>query len=145
MTAARTIILKGDPIRKERAAGGTITPGDLIELMSTGAMRRHSTAAGNAQSSFALEDDLQGNEIGDDYSSGQRVQMAVFHTGMEVNARLKASENVAIGDLLESAGDGTLRKMALDSTSTYFYNQLVAIALEASNVGTVARIAVEII
>ena len=129
--------------RRELLAGGTIVPGDLVKRTSANTLVVHATAAGKAQPMFAVEDELQGHGITDNYSSGDLVQANVCMPGDQVNARLKASENVAIGDFLESAGDGTLQKMTLSSTDDP--QNPVAIALEASNVGTVARLAVEIL
>jgi hypothetical protein len=145
MATNRTVLLKGDPLIKELEANAAITPGDLIERMSTGKCRVHATAGGNAAKLIALENELEGEEIGDAYASTDRVRFAAGRSGDEFNMRLAASENVAIGDFLESAGDGTLRKMVTDSTGLYLTEQIVGVALEASNVGSIARIAVEII
>lgn len=145
MATNKTILLKGDPLRKEREANAGITPGDLIEVMSTGKVREHATAGGNAQRAFAIEDDLQGKEIGDAYVATDRVQYLVCRRGDEIMARLKASQNVVIGDFLESAGDGTLQKHVVESSGAIYVEQIVGIVLEASNVGTVARVAIEIV
>ena len=145
MATNKTILLKGDPLRKEREAGGAITPGDLIKVGSDGKVVVHATAGGNAQRAFAIENDLAGEEIGDAYASGERVQYLVCRRGDEVMARLKASENVVVGDFLESAGDGTLQKHVVESSGAIYVEQIVGMVLEASNVGTVARVAIEIV
>ena len=129
--------------RREAIAGAAITPGHLIKRNSSNQFVVHSSATKFAQSMFALEDELQGKGITNAYAQNDRVQANVCLPGDQVNALLKASENVAIGDFLESAGDGTLQKMVLSSADDPQFP--VAIALEASNVGTVARIAVEIV
>lgn len=142
--ASNTVLLRTycGGMRKERLAGGTITPGHLLQLGSANTVVVHANATKHAQKMFALEDELQGKGLTDNYSSGAPVQYNVCLPGEEVNALIKASENIAIGDKLESAGDGTLQKMVLSSADDPQFP--VAIALAATNVGSVARIAVEI-
>ena len=125
---------KYQDINMEFLANAAITPGHLVELLSTNKVRKHATAGGNAlPKMFALEDELQGKEIDDDYSADNPVQVWVCQPGEVVNALLKDGENVAIGDALESAGDGTLQKCSADSTGVYYHNQIVGIALAALN------------
>src|SRR5688572_33293534 len=110
-----TILLKHmgiTSIQSEGTAGGTITPGMLVGMNSAGAIVAHGTAGGTAPSkSFALEDDLQGRGINDNYDSTTYKQVR-YHDcapGTEVYAILADAQAMAIGDLLESAGNGTLR------------------------------------
>ena len=103
----QTIALKGDYIAKEREASATVTLGSLLEVQSTGFVRHHSVAGGPAQRAFALENDLIGKGITDDYAAGDVVRYGVFNHGAEVYARTQ--EAVTIGDYLESAGDGRLQ------------------------------------
>jgi hypothetical protein len=97
---------------------------------------------------FALEDELQGKEIGDNYSSGNRVLYGVFRTGEEINAILATSQTIVIGDLLESAGNGYLRKHSPDPEDSEFravQQGILARAMEAvTTTGAVARIRAEI-
>lgn len=110
---ANTIKLKKySDVIEELVAASAITPGMLVEEASTGKAQAHSTAGGNAVVMFALEDELQGKEIDDDYAADDPVQIWVPYRGDQVNAILVDGESVAIGDLLESNGDGTLRKLA---------------------------------
>jgi hypothetical protein len=110
-TTYNTIKLKKyQDIIEEYAAAATITPGNLIELTSAGTVQNHSTSGGNALPMFALEDELQGKGIEDDYASGDKVQVWVAQRGEIVYARLAVDENVSIGDFLESNGDGCLKK-----------------------------------
>ena len=132
----QTIALKGDYIAKEREASATITPGNLIELQSTGFVRNHSVLGGPAQKAFALENDLIGKGITDDYVNGDLVRYGVFPAGAEVYARV--SEAVTTGDFLESAADGRLQ-----TQSTPVENSGVAIALET--VGGAGRAKVEVL
>lgn len=150
------IILKGTGIRKERPAAGTITPGMLVEINSSDDVAFHSVAGGNARKAFAVEDDLQGNDINDDYLVGVQTQFNVMKSGEEVMALLAVLENVAIGDPLESAGNGHLQAYSppVDIegspafTQTHDNNVIVAYALEAVDLSTsgipATRIDVEI-
>jgi len=59
---------------------------------------------------------------------------------------LAASQNVAIGDFLESAGDGTLRKYSGASAGVAEWPaNVVGVALEASNVAQIVRLKVKVI
>jgi len=146
-TTPNTIILKGDGIRKEADAAGTITPGHLVEFDASGDLVVHATAGGNARKAFAVENDLIGNGITDNYVSGDRVQYNVFRSGDEVYALVPAgAAAIAIEAALESAGDGTLVNVGT-ATATGGTDIVVAYALEAvdnSGGGTAARIKVEV-
>jgi len=136
MSTAHTVKLKKyEDINIEKEANAALTPGHLLQLMSTGKVRKHPTAGGNAvPKMFALEDELQGKEIDEDYAAGDRVQIWICQPGEVVNALLKDGENIAIGDILESAGDGTLQKSLPDYSTallTIYHNQIVGIANEA--------------
>jgi len=125
---------KYQDINMEFVANAAITPGHLVELMSTNKVRSHATASGNAlPKMFALEDELQGKEIDDDYAADDPVQVWVCQPGEVVNALLKDGETAVIGSPLESAGDGTLQVATADSTGVYYHNQIVGIALEAND------------
>ena len=131
--ATNTITLKGHGIRNEAIANAAITPGHLVELMSTGKVRVHATAGGaGVERAFAIEDDLQGNDIADAYATGAIVQYNIFRPGDEVYALLANGETAVIGSKLESAGDGTLRVVDADtSAGTIAIQSQVAVALEA--------------
>ncbi len=115
--AYKTIAIVGTPTRKELAAGGVITPGHLLEMASDGDVEVHGTAGGTASKWFALEDDLQGNEISDAYAAANQVQTGFFRSGDEVNAILANGENAAIGSMMESNGDGELRVVDADASA----------------------------
>jgi hypothetical protein len=131
----KTIALKGDYIRKEREANAAITPGDLIEVMSTGNVRVHATVGGQGQRAFALENDLVGRDWDAAYAAGDAVQYGVFVPGAEVYARVTEAAN--LGDALESAGDGRLQV-----ASTPVEGSIVAYAAET--VGGAGRIKIEV-
>lgn len=125
------IVIKGDPLRKEDLAGAAITPGDLIELNSSGVVVRHSTAGGNAVPMFAVEMDLIGSGITDSYPSGDTVKYAVFRPGDEVYALLASGQNISKGAFLESAGTGALRAYTQQSGGNVYPAAIVAKAVEA--------------
>jgi len=144
---SNTIILKGHGIRKERIANATITPGHLVEVISTGKLQPHGTAGGNAQKAFAVEDDLQGKTITNDYAANDRVQYNVMERGSEVYAVLATNQTIDIGDPLESAGDGTLQKHVPANSAGVVeaVNSIVGYALEAvTTTSSTARIKIEV-
>lgn len=136
--AANTIKIKGpDGAVQERliASGQTIKPGMLVKVTSAGEWTVHSTSGGSGARWIVLEDSYQG----DSTTGGGTNQAYTAQTPCEAEAvlpgalryvLLKASENVAIGDLLISGGDGSLIKTTGTPTQTF------AVAEEASNVGT---------
>jgi hypothetical protein len=164
-TAPETILLKGRGFRKEKVAGGTITPGHLVASNSSDQLVVHATAAGHAQAMFAVEAEhlsalggtgynTSGGTIDDNYSSGDFVQSEILDAGCHVYALVAAAASaIVIGDALESAGDGTLRKrtpFSQNGSAPYDVTEagwVVAYALEAvdnSGGGAPARIKVEV-
>jgi hypothetical protein len=124
----------------EKEANAAITPGMLIEEMSTGKVRAHASAEGNVLPMFALEDELQGNDIDDAYAADDRVQCWIPQRGEEVYAILADGYDIDIGDWLASNGDGYLREHTAEVESwgvseagavTVNPLQIVAQALEA--------------
>ena len=121
----------------EYVANAAITPGHLIELMSTGKVRVHATAGGDVLPMFALEDELQGKGITDAYAATDPVQCWVAVRGEEVYALLANAEIAVIGSFLVSNGDGTLKVYTADTVSsdepayTDYANPIVGVALDA--------------
>lgn len=138
--APQTVLLKGDPIRKEAVAAGAITPGHLIARDANGKVGVHAAAAGNTGRLFAVENDIIGKGINDAYAVDDQVQFGAFRPGDEVYALVPAAAAaIVIGNQLESTGDGTLKILAAGTP--------LATALEAvdnSAGATPARIKVEI-
>jgi len=140
-TAPRTIRLKGKGRRIERAAGGTVTPGALVKLNSSDQLVVHATAGGSGAPIFAVENELLGLGIDDDYVSGDFAQAEHFGGGDWVLAYVAAAASaIVIGDQLESAGDGSLCKLASGTP--------LGVAMQAvdnSAGGAIARIQVALI
>lgn len=124
-TTPHRIVLIGDPRTEEAIAAGTITPGMLIMLQSTGKVVAHNDLGGIAERAFATEDALQGRTIDDDYAATERVNFALCKPGDVVYAWLAGGYISAIGDHLVSNGDGTLSPAGSGG-----YAQIVAVALE---------------
>lgn len=103
-------IKKYSDVIEELVANAAITPGHLVEVMSTGKVRRHASAGGNTLPMFALEDEMQGRGITTAFAEDEPVQVWIPYRGDMVYAILKDGEDVDVGDFLESAGDGTLQE-----------------------------------
>ena len=133
--ANHSIIVKNySNVFEELEANAAITPGHLVELMSTEKIRVHATSAGNALPMFALEDELQGNGIDDDYAAEDQVRVWIPGRGDIVYALLANGETAVIGSFLESNADGTLKVYTADLASddvTIYPLQIVGQAIEA--------------
>ena len=147
MSDAKRIHLIGMGRLEEDKASEVISPGHLIELhVSSGRkVRKHTTEGDYAELAFALEDALQGKAIADNYASADRVTYVLAKRGDVIQAWLKDAEVVVVGDLLISAGDGTLIKLGSEATAATV-NQVLAVAEEAvSPSGAAARIDVRVL
>ena len=146
--ANKTIILRGPHNSFEGIASETVTPGHLVEFGGSNDIQKHSTQGGNVMPMFARENDIVGDDIDTDYSSGENLLYDAVGTGGEVYAWLVDGENVSKGDFLESNGDGTLRKLVetssasdgtLGSSETVYSNKVVGVALEAVDLSASAN------
>lgn len=132
--AYKTILIKGhpEPVLEEYTATAALSPGHVLEIISTGKVQKHGTAGGKCYALIALENSQQGKVITDAYAAGDQVYCFWARTGDSFLGLLLNGENVAIGDYLESAGDGTLRKLVADtSAGTIKVGSLKFIAAEA--------------
>jgi len=131
--AIKTIKVQGCTTQKEFIAGGTVTPGMLLKRTSVANTAiAHGTAGGTCQKMFAIEDELQGKEITENYSSTNRMQVVFPQRGDVVLALLADGENVAVGDFLVSNGAGRLAKLVAASSGVAEYaDAVVGVAMEA--------------
>jgi hypothetical protein len=109
------IILSGESTKDTRAVStdSAVTPGDLVEIKSDGTIRRQQTAGGFAQVLLATENTPFNKSIFDDYAIGDQAQVAYPVRGAKCLVSLRAGSAAVIpGDMLESAGNGKLRKFA---------------------------------
>jgi len=123
-----------DVIEELTATAVAITPGMLLELTNAGTVQAHSTLGGNVLQMFALEDEMQGKGINDNYAASDKIQVVIPRRGDIVYAILADDQDVDIGDFLESNGDGFLREHTPDiesSTHTIQTGQIVGQAIEA--------------
>lgn len=150
----KTVILKRyNNVQFEAIANEAITPGSLVEVMSTGKIKNHATAQGNAIPYFVIEDAIMGKTINDNVAKDDLARVMVAGRGDEVNAILNTSQTIVVGDLLASAGDGTLERFTAikcDSNASAGAVttplQAVAVALEAvTTTSATKRIKVRII
>lgn len=123
----RTILLVGKEfsIMKEGIVGGTLTPGMLVALNSAGKWVAHPTEGGDGLRAFVVEADYNGKGIDDNFAANDWAQVWLVPAGAEVNTLVAAGAGaIAVGDWLESAGDGTVQKATAASqltTGTYTY------------------------
>jgi hypothetical protein len=111
----RTILLVGKEtsIMKEGVCGGAMTPGHLVALNSAGKWVVHPSAGGVALRAFVVEADYNGKGIDDAFAADDWAQVWLVPPGAEVNALVAPSAAaIAVGDWVESAGNGTVRKLA---------------------------------
>ena len=150
--AAQVISLLTGPFgqcpTKETKSSAIVTPGFLIEPLA-GTVAAHATAAGNAQKLFALPNLAVAGSIDTDYASGDTVRFGAFHAGQEVNALVAAAAPAILeGDALESAGNGTLRKLVVAAATAQSARDSVVgyalAALDNSGGGTSARLAIRV-
>ena len=150
----KTVILKRyNNVQFEAIAHEAITPGSLVEVMSTGKIKNHATAQGNAIPYFVIEDAIMGKTIDDNVAQGDLARVMVAGRGDEVNAILDTSQTILVGDLLASAGNGTLEEFTAikcdsdaDEGAVTTPLQAVAMALEAvTTTNATKRIKVRII
>lgn len=132
---SKTIVLDGYVTRKEATAAAALSPGHLIKLNTAGKVLKHATAGGTLSPSFAVEYEYDTSDIATAYATGDRVRYVVATTGARIKGKLAASAAaIVIGDYLESAGDGTLRKVSTDTaTSQDERNSVRFQAVEAVN------------
>jgi hypothetical protein len=130
------VIKKYSDCIEEFVASAAITPGHLVEVISGGEIRVHTTASGNVLPMFAFENELEGEGIDTAYAHEDPVQVWIPTRGDIVNALLADGQTIVAGDFLESAGDGTLTKYVADhwhsaDVGTVYPLQIVGVATEA--------------
>ena len=108
--AVKKIILKGEDlcIRKEGIAGETITPGDFVTDVPGGTINDQTGSTANDQPcAIAYENEVVGNEIGDNYAQYDTILYAVCPRGVEVY--LNGAAAISAGDVLEVGASGAVQ------------------------------------
>lgn len=93
-------------------AKAAITPGHLIEYVNTAGVwqvQKHSVAAGAGPLMVARNQSMQNKGVDDDYGVDDLVEAVVVDPGGTAWMFIASGQNIAFGDKLESAGNGTLR------------------------------------
>lgn len=123
------------------AAIETLTPGMILELHNDSGVPKwgvHDSADDNVAAFIALEQDELNKTISDTYAAGDLVKVAHMKPGCVFLGIIPSGQNLAIGDLLQSNGDGKLK--AIGSGKAKF------MALEASGAVTAdTRLRVEVL
>lgn len=140
MSTYNTIHLKGSGRYEEGFANAALTPGHLIETMSTGKVRKAATRGAVVAPAFAIESPLQPSATGDrgrnidsPYAADDLVSYVHAARGDEIYAFISSGENIVKGDKLVSTGDGTLEK----ATGTF---AIIAEARENLNLSATASV-----
>lgn len=111
-----TIFLGGDRTQiGEFAAKAAITPGHLVERVNTAGVwqwQKQSTAAVGAEAAVACDQPMLNLDVDDAYAAADLVEVSIGHKGSAFWMWIASGQNIAFGDGLESAGDGTLRVLA---------------------------------
>jgi hypothetical protein len=131
--AKQTIKLKKyTDIVNEYVADATITPGMLVAVASDGKIDPQNVAGGVCEKMFALENELLGKTIADNYAAGDPVQCWIATPGEEVLAWILNGEDIAKGDKLVAGGGGKLKEYDPAASAAVVTEEYpIAVALEA--------------
>lgn len=111
MALANTIVVSGEGVYSELLAGaGSIKPGMLVMPNSSNKAVVHATAGGDTETLVVREDSLQGLTVDDAYTADEPMHLYTPQPGSIIQFRLTGSVSYDEGDILISAGDGTLKK-----------------------------------
>jgi len=140
----RRIVLRQEVrIMETGKFAGVTAPGSILRESAAGVFTKHDVNGGDvAPLKVAEIDFLQGRGITTNYAANALGPVVTLRPGDKFVAILKDGENIAFGDYLQSAGDGTVRKAVAqketnaDSSGahvTFHTRRLLAKALEARN------------
>ena len=80
----------------------------ILDVDSAGKYEIHNTEGSDGSAIIAVENELIGGLISDDYPSGDQVRAVYAQPGDEILMRLKTGENVTFANILKSDGSGGL-------------------------------------
>ena len=121
----------------EGISGAEIIPGQLLIQKTTGKYHPHDVVGGNCELLVAFERELLGKGVEEVIPANTRFQFLQARSGDELYMILEDGENVGIGDLLVSNGNGNLKKLVdvdIDSsaaTGTVYPASIIGSAQEA--------------
>jgi len=110
-----TIFLGGERTQiGDIAAAEVITPGMLVERRNTAGVIRFfkATAAVQTGGLVATNQSMLNKGVDDNYAIGDLMEVSALRTGATAWMLIASGQNIAAGNRLESAGDGTLRIFA---------------------------------
>jgi hypothetical protein len=97
------------------AASEAITPGHLVERFNASGViryRKHATAGGDTVRAVATEQSMLNLGVDNAYAAGDLMEVSELGPGGYVWMIIASGQNIAAGQKLESAGNGTLRALA---------------------------------
>ncbi len=113
MSTLRSVVVRSQSNeRSEAEANGAIPPATLVELESDGRVVINSIVTGVVPINVAVENDLKGGAIDDDYVDGDRVQYDQFQSGDEILVLLADGQDITKGDRLEATTGGQVVVLA---------------------------------
>jgi len=107
-----TIFLGGERTQiGDWAAAVAAKPGHLVELDDVGSVIRwkYATADIAGPPAVATDQAMLNKGVDDAYAIGDLMEVSIGHKGAKFWMRIASGQNVAAGDLLGSAGSGTLK------------------------------------
>src|SRR5262249_47931383 len=108
-----TIFLGGDRTQiGDWAVSAITTPGMLVERDDVGAgvLRwKLATADIAGEPAVATDQSMVNKGVDDNYAAGDLAEVSILHKGAHAWMLIASGQNVAAGDLLGSAGGGTLK------------------------------------
>lgn len=112
-SAPNTVFLGGERVQiNDLAASAAITPGHLVERFNNAGVirfRKHASAGGDTARLVATEQLLFNKGVDDAYAANDLVEVSAGQGGSTFWMLIASGQNIAAGDALESAGNGTLR------------------------------------
>lgn len=134
-----TIFLGGERTQVgDLATSVVLTPGHAVERFNSGGVIRwrKATAASAGPLTIATNQSMLNKGVDDTYAVGDLVEASVLQPGATAWMLIASGQNIAAGNKLEHAGDGTLRILASGTP--------VAVAMENKpSVTVLTRIRVE--
>lgn len=110
----KTILLSSCyAVQREGKTAGVVRPGMLLNIRNQAAIVAHNEAGQECQAAVAIENDLVGKGIDDNYANPEQIRYAVLRDGDKFFGIIDENQNIAVGDLLASSGDGTLKEAAV--------------------------------
>lgn len=113
-----SIIIKDwTSVRDEANAAEVITPGQFVTKNADGEFKKNATAGAAGPVIVALEDELQGKTIEDDYAIDAPVQGWYARRGAQVLAKVLAGFVPAVGDSVQISATGNLEVLTEAATT----------------------------